>query len=1194
MQFVRKLDSKTSYQQFLIDDSSQDIIPESEINDDYNNIDLDEIEIRYPQFQDLNIEVYHSVNHNGNAPEIKEYLYPNLDGTWAYRGDTVTVSGKLWSGVPGDDWDFELVKLLYNVTQTQYESDPSSYDADPQYYVTSDTTDNNGNFTFNIDTSTLTTNPYSKVGVINILTYFDGDLAQGRGPGSPGGANMTFYGQISLHIISAVTNPSASYSFTTEMLYDNGSVVVTQGTQYHLNVLWSGAGSHTNQNYTIGGTNQHIYSNTAPGPAEEDVTYEAYYNFAPLSLDYFVQYGSTNPSTAGQLLYNTTTERTENQVVVDAYYVTGSGLSKIPQEIHVGTTFTVYANLTSATGLEPGMTIRVSYEYDGSEIGYKHYTTNATDAAIQFTTTLNQSTYSDITKIFIIHLEPLASEFGGATLNPDALDSILTVNVTTITVTISDTSVFYTTGQSIGYTVTITDQYGTSADQSQFQLSFPGLAPQIQTANNGFKALTTTIPDYSINETQTKTIAVGALNVTSLRYKYYVYGTVFSIDLFDVYFALTLTLTDPNNGNVLDGSTWTEFNNTFWTALGTRDYQLTVTDQWGRNPLGATITLSLTGGTSPSSQQQVVTGAINWVNFSYTDFTNAGLYEYEAYTGLSLSAGGGAYTPETTITQTINIYGPDNDAPEITSIIQTPNPNDPGIHIPYFNITFNVIATDVGTGVRNVSIMYETATNNETGPWGNTTVFLLYHKSGNLYEGTINMTIDFSKYYIRYWITVYDYAGWGLDQFGSRQGAPVYDGDFGLEYTSPEGQYQIGDFVPPREESASITTLSADPNTPYVNISVFVNDSTVYSGMGNVWLIVQKLDYRTGQPDLSYGAIPADNGTRAFLMINIVGTNEYFYIIIGEYNYEYVWYIEAVDTATPSGNLYVEQSRNVYSAVELNPPTVSNLLVSYNGTVITPNSVLTFNATVTDDLTSVAFVTLVFTFYGNTYRFNMTRIGVSSTYMFAVDLSDAAYAIDQNDYGTHILVYHIETEDGAGNTRTTTDNSLSVLYENPFQGPGGIGGNIWAIVGGAVGGLVVLIGVLFLWINRHTLQTFAKKQTFRRRLRDYLREIIEDIKKDGLEGRYKEGLLKTWSVVEGIGREFFNLPRYKSQTPMEFSKLLARGGKIEPQLMYTLLEYFNKARYGFEEITETDFNSGVRALLKIVDKIEVGEMQIES
>ncbi|MCG3221327.1 MAG: DUF4129 domain-containing protein [Candidatus Heimdallarchaeota archaeon] len=220
----------------------------------------------------------------------------------------------------------------------------------------------------------------------------------------------------------------------------------------------------------------------------------------------------------------------------------------------------------------------------------------------------------------------------------------------------------------------------------------------------------------------------------------------------------------------------------------------------------------------------------------------------------------------------------------------------------------------------------------------------------------------------------------------------------------------------------------------------------------------------------------------------------------------------------------------------------------------------------------------------------MTQVGTTSTYTASFNLAN----IPLDSYGTYALQYHIFAEDVVGNNVTTTVNSLSVLYQNPRGGPGGFTGSWGAIIGASAGGIVAIIAVLFLWINRHTIQTFAKKQTFRRRLRDYLREIIEDIKRDGLEGRYKEGLLKTWMVVEGIGREFYNLPRYRSQTPMEFSRLLAQKGKIERELLFTLLEYFTKARYGYEEITEKDFNSGIRALLKIVDKIEVGEMQIES
>ncbi|MCG3254984.1 MAG: DUF4129 domain-containing protein, partial [Candidatus Heimdallarchaeota archaeon] len=225
------------------------------------------------------------------------------------------------------------------------------------------------------------------------------------------------------------------------------------------------------------------------------------------------------------------------------------------------------------------------------------------------------------------------------------------------------------------------------------------------------------------------------------------------------------------------------------------------------------------------------------------------------------------------------------------------------------------------------------------------------------------------------------------------------------------------------------------------------------------------------------------------------------------------------------------------------------------------------------------------TFVVEDHSVEMTRIGTSDIFTATVDLSQFRFRTS----GTYALLYTIAATDAVENTGSVL-RSLSVVYES-----GGLGiGNLGAIIGGAAGAVVLILAGLFLWFNRHTIKTYAQKQTFRRRLRDYLREIIDDIKKDGLEGRYKQGLLKTWSVVEGIGREFYDLPRYRSQTPTEFARLLAYKSKIERELIDTLSEYFEKARYGFEEITEKDFNTGVRALLKIVDKIEVGEMKIES
>jgi hypothetical protein len=393
--------------------------------------------------------------------------------------------------------------------------------------------------------------------------------------------------------------------------------------------------------------------------------------------------------------------------------------------------------------------------------------------------------------------------------------------------------------------------------------------------------------------------------------------------------------------------------------------------------------------------------------------------------------------------------------------------------------------------------------------------------------------------------------------------------------------FQLGDFVEPFEEQIPTVIPSLNPLVPHINITVFINDSIVWSGMENVTLHVN-----------SHNLVTLVNQTDYIvaLMTNVPSTNQWFYQLTLQYNYHYEWYYVAYDTALPIHNSLIGNMRTV-QAVDGDAPSISNVAVAGNISYITPDTTLEFTATVTDILTSVSEVILHITYNEVDYDITMTRVGVSDVFEATFDLSD----IELPDYGNYNLEYNIEAVDAVENSRSTTPVNLVVINASPTAPPpGGITGSIGAIIGGVIGGIVAVVALLFLWFNRHSLQTYAKKQTFRRRLRDYLKEIIEDIKRDGLEGRYQEGLLKTWTVVEGIGREFFDLPRYKSQTPWEFSRLLSEKGKIEREIMYTLLSYFEKARYGHEEITENDFNSGLRALLKIVDKIEVGEMKIES
>jgi hypothetical protein len=1155
-----------------------------DFDDNYIVLTDEEYELRNPQFQELSTFEKSEFDKDTG---IKLTLTDPTQN-WFYRGATVTIAGKLWSGVPGDYWGGENVYVFYNITQSQYEGNMIFYDGNPQYQVGIALTDSvTGDFSIDLITSDLTTNPFSKVGQINLLTYFKGNPGLGRGAGSPGAKNVTFYGQLKIDVVADVTNPGFSYSFTTEIQFDNDTVVTTATTQYNLDVTWTGDGTHFSGNRTFGVSNQNIYTNTAPGPGVDTVTYTAQYNTIPLSLGFFTEEGDSNPTSLDTLLYKQVILQTEQQVVVDAYFVVASVKTKVTQEIPLDSYFTIYANLSSHTGLEASKTIQISYVISGGSTTIEYRTTDGS-GEIQFTKQLPYSNLTDITsQTFTIQFTALASEFPGATITPDSLDTTLAVNITSIIVIIDDKTIFYTNGESIDYGIYIQDEFGRAAGVADFDLDFPGIGTQLRTTTaTGIRNITTTIPSYTIaQQTQFKTITVTARNVTGAGYRYVVTGTVDDTDNFDMYFALTLTLLDPNLNDVTVLPTWTEFNSTFVSDIQSTPYNLTAVDQWGRDPLGATIYIDFDG---LGITQYDVTASQNWVAFTYADLLGTGLDLDDAHTGLIVYASGGNYAPASSVQQTVNIYGPDNDAPSIAGETRTPDPDFPGAHDPYYNITFTYTVTDVGTGLRSVEMYYQFYWYNDSTPASAWYSFLMYNAGGSTYKGTINVTTVLAKLWIHYYVNATDYAGHGLDSVGNKQTIPglYYDADFGwstlLYSPTTPNKYRIGDFIAPVEEAVPTTVNSPDPiNNPYVNITVYVNDSLVYSDMAYVVIVVNRTHSITDVTEVNY--IVA-------YMTNIGGTNQWFYQLIMEYSYTYSWYYAAFDNSVPSPpfNVYIS-SIYTSSAIDDEGPIVSGLTVEF-GAVATPDSVINFTATITDIITGVDQAWLNFTFLGNSYSFEMTDLG-GGTYFVSIDLSD--YWADESGYGSFPFVYWIESTDVAGNRATDTSASVSVVNESP-TGPGGFSGNIGAIIGGVAGGIIALIAVLFLWINRHTLQNYAKKQTFRRRLRDYLRELVEDIKKDGLEGRYKEGLLKTWSVVEGIGREFFDLPRYRSQTPREFSRLLARRGKIEPQLMYTLLEYFTKARYGYEEITENDFNSGVRALLKIVDKIEVGEMKIES
>ncbi len=1153
---------------------------ESDTVSTISDLETSSLDPMNPVFEELEITIHEDEDYSlesdlGGTHE----LIPPIPDNKIKRGATVTVTGRLWGGITGRYWDNEMVYLYYSITEAEYEGNQAFYFGNGQYEVSSDLTDIDGIFSIDLVTSILSSSDFSKVGDINLLTWFNGSSAE-RLAGSPGAKNVTFFGQMDINNIASVTNPSNPYSFTTSIVFENGTTVKTFGTNYDLVVDWSVSNGfdHSSTNaFTV--SHQHSYGTTAPGPAEETVYYSASYNIAQLGINFFIENSTGFIVTIEDYTINTVNVpyTTEESLVVDAYFdFTGTYL-KGPQEIQMGSTIDFYANLSFSGGLVNGSDIDIYILY-GTTPTYSHSNTTVA-GAISFSLYFDPTVYTDITQGISIQFRFYESTYYPARFLNDSLSTILAVDISTVTLTLDDSSIFYTTSMSLGFNVEVRDVNNNLARLSRFQLIFPGIGTEEIVTATGSEDVSKIVPSYVILN-DFETIIITALFEDGGHYKYYVPGSPSDSDSFDIYHSLTLILYYPNATVVSTAST-NEWNQTYWPQFSAGYYELTAVDQSGRNPIGAEISISFAG----STMNAYITVGVNYVRWGSASLVNASFETWEAYVGDLIATGGSMPTPPSIILS-VNVFGPDNAFPTIDDIILTPDPFILIPHDPYYNITVTVIASDIGTGVRTVNLTYGVFDFTDTLVYWD--ILIMSNIGPNTYQANITTFLIHDQYLVRFALEVNDYNGYGINAVGGLQTNPIfwYDQWAANYYLFPlVPEFRVGDVYGPVEDSPPLFNPSSDPLDPSVDITVYMNDSIVYSGMNDVIIAVHRNNTITGVLELFF----VNNES----MTNILGTNQWTYALDMDYNYEYWVFYLGFDTASPGNNptptgfygpVYLQ-------AIDSTAPSISAITPIYNGTIASPDTVITYNVTISDTQTNISSVvlsidiTLGETVYVEDYTIIMTRVGTSDVFTAQLDLSD--FALTRS--GTYALLYSVTATDEVGNFDTISA-SMGILNE-----AGGLGiSNLGAIIGGVVGGIVVLLAGLFLWFNRHTIQTYTKKQTFKRRLRDYLREIIEDIKKDGLEGRYKEGILKSWSVVEGIGREFFNLPRYRSQTPTEFGRLLTYRGKIESELINTLLLYFEKARYGHEEITEKDFNAGIRALLKLVDKIEVGEMKIES
>ncbi len=1241
-----------------------------------------------------------------------------------YRGEIIPYSGYL--GTQNHPWEDEEVDIYYN-----------------DVYVETVITNVNGVFESNIQTDNTTgavLTGLGGVGEIPIYAYFDGNPLKYRLAGYVGNTTITVYGQLGIDVELLVTNPNVNYQITTSVLYENQDIVDVSVTEYRLQAVWTDDSSSDQDELITFTSNPHQQSYQAP-LLPDQVSITVSYNASQLigTLGAVYQYfTSPSPSTAQG--------ETKQTVEVELYYTdnTYSNENQNKKEIALDTE-TVYikanmsiydAALEQLVLVGAGNTTRIEFLYNSVVIGTVDLLTDA-NGEVTHSFIIDKDDVTDITKRFRIRASPIEADWNHTDFKPGLLDTLITCEITEIKVTIVDAPErYYTSGTNIKYEIEIIDEFGRVAPSSRFtsKVGADVLVASANVGTNGKLTRTSLLPTFAVEE-ENKTLVVEALERVSTYYKYLVVAEVKNETVFNLYFNLKLTLEGPDSttytkAQAVGDRTWTVFNNTFDANFQIQGYNLTVEidDPWGGIPLGAEIII-LFGGLE---KKFTVAVGENNVTFTYADLLASGFNLNKAYMDeharltVSVKTADGTELTDFGFDHFIAIYGPpfdpaeiNNDGtegPEIINIELTPDHNDSTK--PVFVMIFRVeldIAHEFN--IQYVKIYYRLLYTNNTIVEDWTIVDLVRDGVTAFYDGTIDLSAYGPNFQgkVEYYIESKDHAGYGLKSNGSlnddQADDPWYSADYGLTFlysseASPS-HYILGDLNEPEEVLPPEYAFTGGIS-PYWTITVYVNDSDVYSGIddviiywrndagNNTWVDEWQNAFMTR--DMGYGgsgykyyfllyveygfqyewyynasdgAGPASNifstsdlssqrslsqewedpasvsvrgstpqwnltvfidnsGTPPLGVDNVtifyrwslegtgnwsdwvsaemdvfIANREYLYQLNGSYNYRYEWYFIAYEVG--GGNSYTGETLSLLEVWD-DPPSTYQFSIYEDGNGLDPGDSASWNTTflitirVVNQIVGVDFVRLHVVYSNSTmmianFTVLMTFNATNNYYFYNLNLSQ--YTVDYGDYELLLNVTVANTV-GLETTTTTLDFLITnlappappkpVLPGNQDLDEAKMSGLIWGIIIGAI----FLIIFLFLWINRHTLIQYFKGQTLKKRVQDYLKDIIEDIKNDGAQGNYREALMKIWPIIEGVGREFYDLPRYKNQTTAEYQRLLVFKAKFNDQMMETIRDYYEKARYGGSEITENDFNSGVNALMKIIDDIETGQMKIET
>ena len=66
--------------------------------------------------------------------------------------------------------------------------------------------------------------------------------------------------------------------------------------------------------------------------------------------------------------------------------------------------------------------------------------------------------------------------------------------------------------------------------------------------------------------------------------------------------------------------------------------------------------------------------------------------------------------------------------------------------------------------------------------------------------------------------------------------------------------------------------------------------------------------------------------------------------------------------------------------------------------------------------------------------------------------------------------------------------------------------------------------LLILYYQRHNIKDLLERSARKEKVQGTLRDLIDEIKRLGEEGKYKKAILLTWEALERVSREIIQTP----------------------------------------------------------------------